>query len=242
MSVNKLVLCALLLSPWSVFAQEQWLVGAGVVFQPNPFLKKSTTVLPVPMAEYQGEKMLLQLGRLRYVMSKAGRWDIFGQAAIRFEGFDTEDRNMQGMKERKPALEAGAGIARSNIGGTVEFGFRHDLVNSHRGYSVDARYDFTIGDANLLLQPRVGISYRSRRLVNYYYGVDAAEANANRPAYRGDYSVNVFIGGQTLYKLRTRLWATVGMQVERLGSSIQDSPIIDKSYQVSGHIGLIYAI
>ena len=85
-----------------------------------------------------------------------------------------------------------------------------------------------------------GLSWRSENLNNYYYGVRAKEATANRTVYKSGNSVNPYAGVVLDYQLAER-WSIFSMfRNEWLGNEITDSPIVDQDSKISLILGLLY--
>ena len=117
------------------------------------------------------------------------------------------------------------------------------MLNEHIGHQVRLSYNYDFrGAANiqdLLVTPSIGVTYRSRHLNDYYYGVRSDEAIAGRP----EYDVGDSIGLLTALRLNYRLneqWSVMAMgSVQWLGSEITDSPIVEKDYMASLLLGIM---
>ena len=75
----------------------------------------------------------------------------------------------------------------------------------------------------------IGPRWLSQNRVDYYYGVRAAEARPGRPAYRPSNTWNLDINVTALISLGPK-WSLVSvLNREGFGSSIKNSPIVERS-------------
>ena len=83
------------------------------------------------------------------------------------------------------------------------------------------------------------ITYRSRQLNDYYYGVRSSEAIPGRPEYDVGDSVGLLTALRLNYRLN-ELWSVMAMgSVQWLGNKITDSPIVEKHYRASLLLGIM---
>ena len=119
-----------------------------------------------------------------------------------------------------------------------------DVLNEHKGHQVRLFYNYDFrGAANiqdLLATPSFGVTYRSRQLNDYYYGVRDDEVIPGRPEYHAGDSIGLLAGLRLNYRLDER-WSTMAMaSVQWLGSEITDSPVVEKHYVASFLLGIMY--
>jgi len=86
----------------------------------------------------------------------------------------------------------------------------------------------------------MGLEWKSRELLGYYYGVTQAESFAARPAYEGSAGTNRYIRLAARHALSTH-WQLVGMvEREYLSSAIRLSPIVNADTVDTYFTGLYY--
>jgi outer membrane protein len=119
-----------------------------------------------------------------------------------------------------------------------------DVLNEHKGHEFRLSYDYDFRGAfnvsALSVTPGVGVTYRSRQLNDYYYGVRSDEVIPGRPQYEVGDSTGLLASVRANYRLYER-WSVMAMtSVEWLGSEITDSPIVEKDYEISMLVGVMY--
>lgn len=138
-----------------------------------------------------------------------------------------EDPELAGMAERRTSLDGYINALWKTSVVNITASYYHDILNISNGEAATLRLsrNFWI-DPKFKLTPSVGVEWQSAKLVDYSYGVQPAEAAANRPAYTGRDTVNVSAGLGGAYRIN-RSWSLLGgLYTTRFGSGIEDSPIV----------------
>jgi outer membrane scaffolding protein for murein synthesis (MipA/OmpV family) len=73
-----------------------------------------------------------------------------------------------------------------------------------------------------------GVSVSSAKMVNYYYGVSAAESQSGRPTYSAGAGQQLHLGVSALYPLSTDWLLELGLAVNGFSSAYTDSPLADR--------------
>src|SRR5438046_9865830 len=84
------------------------------------------------------------------------------------------------------------------------------------------------------------LSARDARLNDYYYGVSASEAAADRPAYRPGAGVNGTVGLNARYDLTDTWHFFAGVCATLWASGVRKSPIVEDRAQLAAYGGLAY--
>jgi outer membrane protein len=232
-------------SPEYTESREFFLAGAGAVITRNPHKGIGTESHGIPLFLYRTEKLSLYGPMMNYSLLKDSGWEIRGLARIRFEGYEEDDsRYLRGMDDREWTLELGGSVSRALGEGRITADATADVLNEHKGHQVRLSYNYDFrGAANirdLLVTPTVGVTYRSRQLNDYYYGVRSDEAIAGRPEYDVGDSTGLLTALRLNYRLN-ELWSVMAMAaIEWLGSEITDSPIVEKDYEITLLLGAMY--
>ncbi len=79
-----------------------------------------------------------------------------------------------------------------------------------------------------------------RKQVDYYYGVRAAEQRLGRPAYAGRSTLNTELGLRVNYRLAPQQLLSLDLAGTRLGSAIQDSPLVERGHETSLRLAYLY--
>ncbi len=90
------------------------------------------------------------------------------------------------------------------------------------------------------ISPSIGLTYQDAKLVDHFYGVQAHEARAGRPAYAGKSSVNYNVTLTAFWDISKHFQFLGQVKYESLGSGITDSPIVDEKNIGSATVGLVY--
>lgn len=185
-------------------------------------------VVLIPIIGYRGERLRVYGPFVSYDLLHAGALRLDVRLAPRFQGFDDSDGEIfHGMDDREDSLDLGLGLKYARDGWRFELAGLRDALDRSNGseWSADLGRAFRAGAFRV--EPALGMQYLDARLVDYYFGVETAEATSFRPAYRGDSALNTrlgvtfatpaFLGGLTRIRI-LRTW---------FDSSIDDSPLTE---------------
>lgn len=235
-------------------------VGIGLGGRTNPVRGKSDLLLPVlPQISYYGKRFFLENLELGYTLheGKSHSFSIIAapgyDRAFFFRG-DLQNifLNSGGNflvagpeSEQVAAQEFRVSRRRTTYLVGPEWTFRHrqlvgqmnvlrEATGEHQGYEVRAALSAPIIDAEGSLVVSAGLTWKSSRLVRYYYGVDGL--------YEPGSALNPFLKlGYTL-PLSDRWSFNAFAHYERLGGAIADSPVITGSGVATAFAGFVYKI
>lgn len=124
--------------------------------------------------------------------------------------------------------------------GDVQAQLVSDLSSTHEGQEAWLSWSRPWYTPSSEFTLTLGLEWKSRNLVNYYYGVRPEESFTGRPEYRGGAGTNRFVRFAARHRLSRHL-SLVGM-VERefLSSAISNSPIVDRREVDTFFTGLYY--
>jgi len=130
------------------------------------------------------------------------------------------------VPQRDYAIELGFETLFGGRWGRLQLTGYHDASNTHDGYEIAADYVHGWRHRRWYVEPSVGLSYKSRALNDYYWGVRADEASEALPAYRPGSGTNVRARLSASYRL-TRHWAVaLAAEYERLNLDAASSPLV----------------
>ena len=172
--------------------------------------------------------------------SDGQRLDIFIER--RLEGFTTEKppASLVGMAGRDPGLDLGLSYQQRQSWGTWRAELVKDVGNASRGFEARLGYSNEWRSGRWSLRPDVALSWRDAKLNNYYYGVLLNEATASRAAYVPGSGVQAQLGVYGTYDWSEKWRLLGGVSATVLGSSVSDSPIVDKRVLPSVYVGAAY--
>ncbi len=196
----------------------------------------------VPLYLYDGKYVYLHAFRVGLKLDRGQdhRFDVF--LSHRFEGFpyDRIPAGLAGMAERGPGVDLGASYQRSGPWGAVYGELLHDVSGASRGNELRLGYNYEWRSGRLRLRPYAMLAARDANLNDYYYGVRASEATAERPAYAPGAGVNTSVGLYAAYSLSERWRLLGGLSATRWASGVRNSPIVENRAQVAAMLGMMY--
>lgn len=152
------------------------------------------------------------------------------------------DENLEPIKapERSLAVDGGLELIVADDWGDFQLQVLTDLSNTHNGVEVWASYAYPWKYKNWKITPSLGINWKSRHLLDYYYGIRDSEANLFLPAYKASSGFNSFARLSVSYHINNN-WGVTGIaEYEALSRSIRRSPVVDKNNITTLFIGLMY--
>lgn len=191
-------------------------------------------VVLIPVIGYRGERLRVFGPFVSYDLYRAGALSLDARLAPRFQGFDDSDGdNFRGMDDREDSLDIGLGLKYARAGWSFELTGLRDALDRSNGSEWSAGVGRAFRAGRFRVEPALGVEYLDAEYVDYYYGVETAEATNFRPAYVGDSALNTrlgvtfatpaFLGGLTRIRI-SRTW---------FDSSIEDSPLTEDDADLS---------
>ncbi|WP_017444131.1 MipA/OmpV family protein [Gayadomonas joobiniege] len=172
-----------------------WTYGVGIGINQELYKGYERRVIPIPMIGYRGEKFDLYGPFMSYKAYQADDFAIKLTLSPRFAGFDESDSDVFiGMDEREFSFDAGLSLEYNPKPWKTRWAVKQDILGKSNGtesqLSISKSYRF----GPLVVSPQAQIEYQSQNMVDYYYGVKAHEATAERPEYQPDAAYNPSIG------------------------------------------------
>lgn len=144
------------------------------------------------------------------------------------------------IPQRGISVDIGLELMYAHEWGELQVQFLSDISFKHKGFEVWAAYTYPWQYENWTLMPSVGLVWKSKQLLDYYYGVRDDEAQQGLSAYNAGSGTNAFVRFTLSYHLSNH-WAIVGLiEYESLSASIQNSPIVDRKSIETFFIGISY--
>jgi MipA family protein len=234
-------------------------IGVGVGGRTNPVRGKSDLLLPViPQISYYGKRFFLENLELGYTLHDGKSHSLSIIAAPGYDRAFFFRGDLQNIfvsstgsflvanpadESAAPAEEFRVSPRRTTYLVGPEWTFRHrqvvgqlnllkEATGEHQGYEVRAALAAPIIDAEGALVISAGLTWKSSKLVRYYYGVDGL--------YEPGSAFNPFLKlGYTL-PLSDRWSFNAFAHYERLDSAIADSPVIADRGVATAFAGFVY--
>ena len=144
------------------------------------------------------------------------------------------------LPKRDFAVSSGLEFLRISRWGDLQAQLLTDVGGSHGGQEAWAAWSYPWFTPAQEFTLSLGLEWKSRELVDYYYGVTPDEVLPGRPEYRGRSAVNPYLRFSASHSLNER-WKVVSVLERKfLDDGIQNSPIIDRDTVDTFFIGLYY--
>ncbi|ALO45744.1 MipA/OmpV family protein [Pseudohongiella spirulinae] len=165
--------------------------------------------------------------------------DLESLGTSELEEFVFEDLDAS-LPERDFAVNSGIELLYISRWGDLQAQLLSDVSGTHRGQSAWLAYSYPWITRHSEFSLTLGMEWKSRELVDYYYGVRPDEVIEGRPAYRGKSGVNSVIRFSASRALSER-WRLVGVvEQEFLSQNIKRSPIIERGRVSTAFVGIYY--
>ncbi|WP_266156594.1 MipA/OmpV family protein [Dyella silvatica] len=221
-----------------------WSLGLGVASSPSPYRKYDRNIWPIPLIGYEGSSFYFRgLGAGYYLLrDKNSSLTVdLGLSPNYYRPSDSNDPRMKQLSNRKLSIMAGFSYQYRADWGVVGARVATDVSGNSKGQYAEATYGYPITTGKLTLTPRIGGSWNSQKLNNYYYGVSQREAARSGLAYyRADSGVTPFFSIDAGYAFTPSWSAFAQVRYTHLNNEIKDSPMVDKTGMTSYLIGVVH--
>lgn len=236
------VMMAGLLTTAAAQAADEWQfgLGAGVATERSPYVGVGTETDLLPLLSIEKGNFSFQGNELGYQLLSSELASLTLLGSYRGAGYEASDsRQLAGMEDRDGAFELGARAEMYTDLGTLSLTALGDASSTHDGYEVSLGWETHYQlSAQWMLSPGVQLSYQSKDLSNYYFGVRNSEATAERAAYTADSGAILSLGVDAMYLIDEQQSLMLGVGVDTFSNEIKDSSIVERSN--SPHASLAY--
>ena len=220
---------------------SSWGLGVVVGASQRPYRDADNKNIALPLLMYENRWVRFGGTGLDLKLPSAGPVSFALRARYSFDGYDADDAPiLNGMQDRKSSFWLGGAARWHNPVVDVSAEWVGDASSHSKGQQFKLVLEHSFRTGPVELTPRLGATWLDRKYVDYYYGVTAAEATAFRPFYEGKSTVNAEVGLRTVYSLAPRHALTLDLSTTRLGSAIQDSPLVGRRNVSSARFGYLY--
>jgi len=232
------------IEPLTDILPEPSSAGLGFVtgYELSPYRDVGARYDVLPLYLYEGQRLFLHANRVgvKLLDSSEQRLDLLVER--RLEGFPTRNlpASLSGMAARNSDLDVGLSYRYRQPWGTLQAELLHDAGSTSRGSELRLGYTREWRSGPWALRPSLTVAWRDAKLNNYYYGVQANEATASRPAYSAGAGINTTLGLYGSYDLSQRWRLLAGVSATALGSQIKNSPIVQRSVLPAVYVGAAY--
>jgi len=219
-----------------------WGLGIGASWQRPVYAGAENKTRVIPLISFENEYVrVLGLGAdIKLPSAGPVSFSVRARYALG-DGYESDDAPiLAGMAERKPSFWLGGAVQWRTEYAKLSAEVAGDASSHSKGTEarLGVEHDFRFG--RFMLTPRVAAVWRDAKYVDYYYGVRPEEATAGRPAYEGRATTNAEVGLRTFYGFSLHDGAFLDVSATALGSSIKDSPLVDRRTLPAVRLGYLY--
>ncbi len=150
-------------------------------------------------------------------------------------------QNLQtSLAHRDTAINGGFELLYISPLGDIHAQVLDDVSNTHNGQTAWLSWSHPWYTTNSEVSLTLGVEWKSRKLVGYYYGVRPNEVLAGRPQYDGASGTNTSIKLAGRYHLTEHLTLAAMAEREFLSAAITASPVVTSDAVNTFFTGLFY--
>lgn len=218
-----------------------WALGVVVMPENKPYRDYDNKTEALPFFTYENRWVRVAGPGLELKLSQDGavRWGLTANYAG--DGYKAKDSPyLSGMADRKSSFWLGARVGLRTDLATFSAEWSGDASSKSQGQKIKLGVErrFTMG--SLGVTPRLTATWLDSKYVQYYYGVESSEARAGRAAYNGGSTVNTELGLRMDYQLARQHIVFADLAVTALGTSIKNSPLVERSNIPEVRLGYMY--
>lgn len=225
---------------WS--AESLRLVGGGAIIAASPYRGVGVKTTALPLIRWDYKNFYIKGAELGYSFYKTEDVTVGIFGSPRFMGYHSGDSGaLTGMDDRENSFDMGlaadykfSGWGRPTIGVRIV----SDAGGVSEGQAATLSFSKKFSSKYFEVTPSLGARLQSASMVDYYYGVTAREAAADRPEYEPGAAVNYFTDVMFNFGIHPRWIVITKVGVEFLDREITRSPIVGRDYLVTGIVGL----
>lgn len=245
-----LTVAALLLGCLSASLQAQtqesppassWGVGVGLGHEQRAYRDFDNPTRVLPLLIYENRWISVLGPGIDLKLPEAGPLQLRLRARYAFEGYESKDSPyLLGMAERKGGVWLGPALAWQLGASRLSGEWLLEAAGHSKGRQLRLQAEHSLRLGALEWVPRLAAVSLDRKQVDYYYGVRAAEQRLGRPAYAGRSTLNTELGLRVNYRLAPQQLLSLDLAGTRLGSAIQDSPLVERGHETSLRLAYLY--
>jgi outer membrane scaffolding protein for murein synthesis (MipA/OmpV family) len=221
---------------------HQLQIGIAAVSSQSIYVGGKNQLRVFPAIDYKYQRFYFQAGDLGLNLFESDNWEINSGIGINLAGDQDrgDSRLLADLPNLSIPLSAFVSIQYKTSIGLFKVKHDYEINNKHNGNSSSFSYSAPIRQGSWLLIPQLSFEHHSSEVVNYFYGINAADATAQLPAYQTGAVNNWQLSFMGLRQINNK-WSFVGsIQNEFLGDEISNSPIVDQDNRLAVFAGFLY--
>ncbi|MGV0959554.1 MAG: MipA/OmpV family protein [Limnohabitans sp.] len=160
-------------------------------------------------------------------------------ARVSTEGYKARKTDFVAAGDRSTPVPVGLGtFQRTALGGVFAYVF-HDTTSG--GQLLELTWAARVPLGRATLYPQLGLEHRTAAYVQHLYGVTAAQAGAGLSSYQAGASTVPVLSLQATVPLQGPWALQLQTRYRAWDSAVRNSPLVDRSSQLSGYAALTYS-
>lgn len=219
----------------------EWGLGFGALVEDEGYRNLDFETSGVPILYLSHRNFRFFANQLDVRLFDNGRFKFGVKAEARFDGFESgDDPFFDGMEDREGGVFAGIRAEYETDYGNFVGEWQTDVSGKSDGAYGSLGSYWIIDAGRGRWVPKVALEYYDGSYTDYYFGVRADEATADRPAYSADSALHVDVGVDYFHKLTDRQQLIASLKYRHYGSAVKDSPLLDSNGSPRFTVGYLY--
>lgn len=241
-----------------VSAKDDTYLGLGPYFQTQPYKDADPIVLATPVIFFDNSLFYVRWTRVGMYFYGAKHDDYSWGLSITAQPQPLGDYKNRGLTQlnspksvailsslppRESGWEGGISAAVEVGDWFAEFVALNDLTSRSNGTKLRCEAGGSFRTGNWYFMPSIMLLWLSQPFTSYYFGVAEHEADPTlgRTIYRPNAAINLAAQSYVKYSV-TPHWHLLGnIRIDRLDSTIADSPLVDTHTLYSGMLSVLYS-
>jgi outer membrane scaffolding protein for murein synthesis (MipA/OmpV family) len=221
--------------------ESKWAIGVAGGINKKAYRDFDNKAMGLPLLTYENKYVHLFGPGVDVKLPSLGPVSFRLRGRFIGEGYEASDSPvLQGMADRDSSFWVG-GTATWRTGfANLSAEVLTDAMGNSKGTRAKLQIDRRFAAGSFGFTPRLAAEWVDKKYVDYYYGVNAGEVRAGRAAYLGDSTVNTEVGMRIDWRVAPKHAVFLDMGATRMGSSIKNSPLVEKDTQYGVGIGYFY--
>ena len=208
-------------------------LGGGIRGGQSPYLETTNEEQRkldlIPLYLYEGKWLFAHgtAGGVHIINKDVFQLDLYTR--WRFQSLDPDSNEFfEGLEERKQTLDAGirAGIVQD--WGELRLSWLTDTLGRHNGNEVQLTYRYRFESGAWSFSPYISWFWQDESLTDYYFGVSADEATADRPEFSAGESQWLSLGVNTSWHISDRIVLFANLAFAGTDTDVLDGPLTDE--------------
>ncbi len=226
---------------------NDYALGIGISAEQNPYLGAENSAYAYPYltslrhSSLTDDWILIRDGEVGIRWVTDNGWELGAIGRIQTLGLgNLESDDLLVISDRKWALELGPTIGWRGWPVHVNWTTYIEPTDRHDGLISQLAFLLPMEWSRGYFVPSIEVIHQTDDYADYYYSVTPAEATPTRPAYQADASTSTAVKLRWGYALNDKWVLTGKVGLEKLGSEITASPIVDRDRRWSAGFALAY--